>query len=99
MNNADVAAAMTEIAELLELKGESSFRIRAYENAARTIGNLPEDIKTVASEGRLRDIKGVGEALALKIDELIGTGHMQYLEKLREDFPAGVRTLMSVPGV
>lgn len=99
MNNADVAAAMNEIAELLELKGESSFRIRAYENAARTLGNLPEDIRTVAAEGRLRDIKGVGEALALKINELLDTGHLQYLENLRAEFPSGVRTLMSVPGV
>jgi DNA polymerase (family 10) len=99
VNNADVAAAMSEIAELLELKGESSFRIRAYENAARTLGNLPEDIRTVAAEGRLRDIKGVGEALALKINELLDTGHLTYLDNLRAEFPAGVRTLMSVPGV
>lgn len=99
MNNADVASTMTEIAELLELKGESTFRIRAYENAARTLGNLPEDIRTVAAAGRLREIKGVGEALALKITELLDTGHLQYLEKLRAEFPPGVRTLMSVPGV
>lgn len=99
MNNADVAAAMSEIAELLELKGESTFRIRAYENAARTLGNLPEDIRAVAAEGRLRDIKGVGEALALKISELLETGHLKYLDGLRAEFPPGVRTLMSVPGV
>lgn len=99
MNNADVAAAMNEIAELLELKGESTFRIRAYENAARTLGNLPEDIRTVSEEGRLRDIKGVGEALALKITELLETGHLKYLDALRAEFPAGVRTLMTVPGV
>lgn len=99
MNNADVAAAMSEIAEMLELKGESTFRIRAYENAARTLGNLPEDIRTVAAEGRLRDIKGVGEALALKITELLETGHLKYLDNLRAEFPPGVRTLMTVPGV
>jgi DNA polymerase (family 10) len=99
MNNADVAATLTEIAELLELKGESTFRIRAYENAARTLGNLPEDVRTVAAEGRLREIKGVGDALAKKIDELLATGKMEYLEDLRAQFPAGVRTLMSVPGV
>lgn len=99
MNNADVAAAMNEIAELLELKGESTFRIRAYENAARTLGNLREDIRTVAAEGRLRDIKGVGEALAQKITELLDTGHLAYLDNLRAEFPPGVVTLMSVPGV
>lgn len=99
MNNADVAATLTEIAELLELKGETTFRIRAYENAARTLGNMPEDIRTVAAEGRLKEIKGVGDALAKKIDELLATGKMEYLENLRAEFPPGVRALMAVPGV
>src|SRR5947209_13546143 len=99
MNNADVAATLTEIAELLELKGETTFRIRAYENAARTLGTMSEDIRTVAAEGRLKEIKGVGDALAKKIDELLATGRMEYLENLRREFPPGVRALMAVPGV
>jgi DNA polymerase (family 10) len=99
MNNADVAAALTEIAELLELKGESTFRIRAYENAARALGNMPEDVRTVAAEGRLTELKGVGDAIAKKVDELLATGSMGYLEGLRQEFPPGVRTLMAVPGV
>lgn len=99
MNNADVAAALTEIAEMLELKGESTFRVRAYQNAARAISNGPEDVRALAAEGRLRELKGVGSSLAQKVEELLATGHIQYLDQLREDFPDGVRNLMAIPGV
>lgn len=99
VNNQNVGDVLTEIAELLELKGEGSFRIRAYENAAATIRSLPTDIGDLAEASELRSIPGVGEALALKIDELIRTGHMQYLESLRSEFPEGVRRLMHIPGV
>lgn len=99
LNNADVAAALTEIAELLELKGEKSFRVRAYENAARTLGNLPEDVRTLVAENRLTKVKGIGEGIAKKVDELLSSGKMGYLEDLRAEFPPGVRSLMAVPGV
>ena len=99
MNNADVASALGEIAELLELKNESSFRIRAYENAARTLGALTEDVRVLASRGDLEKIKGIGEGIARRIAELLETGHMEYLDALRAEFPPGVRSLMNVPGV
>jgi len=97
--NQSVGDVLEEIAELLELKGEGGFRVRAYENAARTIRHLSTDISEASDAGQLRDIPGVGEALALKIDEYLRTGEMTYLEKLRSEFPAGVRALMVVPGV
>lgn len=99
MNNSDVAAALTEVAELLELKNESGFRVRAYQNAARAVGALTEDVRNVAARGKLTDIKGVGSGIAERIDELLTTGRMGYLEQLRADFPEGVRQLMSVPGI
>jgi DNA polymerase (family 10) len=58
VNNADVVAALTEIAELLELKGEGSFRIRAYENAAKILGGLTEDVRSLAAHGDLTKVKG-----------------------------------------
>ena len=64
MNNSDVAAALTEVAELLELKNESGFRVRAYQNAARAVGALTEDVRNVAARGKLTDIKGVGSGIA-----------------------------------
>lgn len=99
MNNADVAATLDEIAELLELKNETSFRIRAYQNAGRAIGNLTQSVRDIAAAGQLRSIKGVGENIAKKIEELLETGRITYLEELRHEFPPGVRALMSVPGV
>lgn len=99
MNNADVAAALNEIAELLELKNESSFRIRAYQNAGRTLGGLTEDVRTLAAEGRLEKVKGIGGGIAQKIEEMLDTGRSSYLDDLRAEFPSGVRSLMAVPGI
>ncbi|MGH2441557.1 MAG: DNA polymerase/3'-5' exonuclease PolX [Chloroflexota bacterium] len=99
MNNEDIAACLKEIAALLELKNESSFRVRAYDNAGRTLGGLTEDVQVIAAEGRLPQVKGIGKGIAEKITELLETGHIAYLEELRQVFPPGVRTLMNVPGV
>lgn len=99
MNNTDIADSLQEIAELLELKQESTFRIRAYENAAKIVGGMTEDVRTIDTEGRLTDIKGIGKGIAERIDELVTTGHIQYLEDLRSQYPSGVRSLMRVPGV
>ncbi len=99
MNNADVAARLGEIGELLELKGESNFRIRAYENAAKALGNQTEDVRVLVAQGRLVKIKGIGEGIAKKVEELLETGHISFLDDLRSEYPEGVRSLMSVPGV
>lgn len=94
-----MAAALSEIAELLELKNESGFRIRAYENASRAIHGQSEDVRLLASSGRLTDMKGVGSGIGKKVEELLSTGRIEYLDELRREFPPGVRRLMSVPGV
>jgi DNA polymerase (family X) len=99
MNNSDVVGALSEIAELLELKNESSFRIRAYENAAKAVSNLTEDVRALASSGELTNVKGIGKGIAQRIDELLADGRIPYLEELRAQFPSGVRELMRVPGV
>ncbi|HEX8919357.1 MAG TPA: DNA polymerase/3'-5' exonuclease PolX [Chloroflexota bacterium] len=99
MNNADVAAALNEIADLLELKNESAFRIRAYQNAARALGNLTVDVHQLARSEELTQVKGIGSGLAQKIEEMLATGHIVYLEELRGEFPPGVRALLSVPGI
>lgn len=99
MNNADIVSALTEIAELLELKNESSFRIRAYENAAKAVSNLTEDVNALAATGEITTIKGIGKGIAQRIEELLTDGRIPYLDELRAEFPAGVRQLMRVPGV
>lgn len=99
MNNADVVGVLTEIAELLVLKNESPFRIRAYENAARVLGGLTADVRTLAADGTLTKVPGIGKGIAQTIEELLETGQVQVLDDLRAEFPAGVRSLMAVPGV
>ena len=99
MNNAAIAQVFQDMADLLELKEENPFKIRAYERAAHTITSLPTELEHVAREGRLREIPGIGEAIASKITELLATGRLGAYEKLRAEFPETIGSLMSVPGV
>ncbi len=76
MDKKEVAAIFEEIGTLLELKGENPFKSRAYENAARTLSGLTTDIHELVETGEIRNIKGIGEALAEKIKELVTTGKL-----------------------
>ena len=99
MKNLEVARLFDLMADLLELSGGNRFRIRAYRRAARNIESLAEDIETVAAEGRLDDIPGVGKDLAGKIAEYLATGRIRALDALRATVPAGVADLLAVPGI
>lgn len=99
MKNATIARIFQEIADFLELQAENPFKIRAYQKAARTIENLPVELEQVMKEGKLREIPGIGEAIAKKISELITTGRLGYYEELRTKFPVGIITLMEIPGI
>lgn len=98
-DNRAVAQALREIAVLLEAKNESSFKVRAYTLGAERIETMEDPIERVVAEGRLREIQGIGEALAGKIAELVRTGRLPYLERLREELPPGVYELTQVPEV
>src|SRR5215831_843735 len=89
--------ALRDIALLLQLKGENAFRCRAYEIAADRIAGLSEDLATLVAEDRLRELPGIGEALADKIRELVTTGRLQFLESLRAEFPPGILDLLKIP--
>jgi len=99
VKNLEIARAFDLIADLLELKGENPFRIRAYRRAAQNLGTLTEDVETLAAQGRLDEIPGIGPDLAGKIGEYLETGRMEALESLRREMPAGLADLMGVPGV
>ncbi|MFZ5827960.1 MAG: PHP domain-containing protein [Bacillota bacterium] len=99
MNNLDVAAALYEIADLLELKGEDMFKIRAYRKAAEAVGLLPDEVEKLLRQRRLTSVPGIGKAIAAKIEELFTTGQIDYLEELRQAIPPGVRDLTRVPGL
>ena len=85
MNNTEIAAVFREIADLLEKKKENWFKIRAYRKAADSIEGQPVAVAKLVAEGRLREIPGVGEAVARKITELVTTGELGFLERLREE--------------
>jgi DNA polymerase (family 10) len=96
--NDKVAAMLYEIADLLELK-EESFKPRAYRKAARNIETLETDIGELATQGRLKDVEGVGDAIAEKIAEIVRTGSLRYLEDLRGELPQGLLRVMEVPNI
>ena len=98
MDNQGVAATFYEIADLLDLQGVA-FKPAAYRRAARNIESMEEDINKLASEGKVKDIDGVGEAMAKKIDEMLTTGKLRYLEELRSQLPEGLLDVLRVPDV
>jgi DNA polymerase (family 10) len=97
MRNLQLAECFQEIADLLELREENAFRIRAYRRAAQQLENLPED--AVDALRARKKIPGIGADLAAKIREWADTGAIAYLAELRRDLPGGVRQLMALPGV
>ncbi len=87
MKNTEIAEVFLNIAELLKLKKDNIFKIRAYQKAARSIGELSVEVAQLMTEGRLKEIPGVGEAITRKIAELVTTGHLEYYQKLKAEFP------------
>jgi DNA polymerase (family X) len=100
VHNSDIAAVFEEIADLLEIKGDNPFRIRAYRNAARTVGEFGQDLKTLIDAGKeLPNLPGIGVDLARKIRETAAVGTCKLLEQLHREMPAAITELLKVPGL
>ncbi|MDI6810183.1 MAG: DNA polymerase/3'-5' exonuclease PolX [archaeon] len=102
MLNLDMARIFDEIADILEVKGENPFRIRAYRRAARTIETLTQDLKVIAERGgvdELRKIPGIGEGIAKKIVEIAQTGDCEKHRELKREVPSGLLELLAIPRV
>jgi DNA polymerase (family 10) len=99
MDKRRIAAMFEEIAVLLELKGESPFKSRAYANAAHAIESLTEDVAELVTSGRIKQVDGIGQALAEKLAELVGTGRLQYYEELKSAVPAGLVEMTAISGM
>ncbi len=84
--NAQVAALLYKIADLLEIQG-ALWKPQAYRKAAHSVETYPDDIANVAKEGKLKDIPGVGEHIAQKIEDYLKTGRLTYFEKLKKEMP------------
>ncbi len=87
MQNSEISQIFLDIAELLKLKKDNIFKIRAYEKAAHAIEELPVDVGQLVVEGKLKEIPGVGEAINKKIIEMVTTGRLDYYERLKTEFP------------
>ncbi len=95
-----IAAALQEIAALLELKGgKDRFKARAYQAGARVVGGMTDDLGDVVLENKLTSMRGIGEALASQIEQLYLTGESSVLQGLKREFPPGILELSAIPGL
>ncbi|HSQ79419.1 MAG TPA: DNA polymerase/3'-5' exonuclease PolX [Candidatus Bathyarchaeia archaeon] len=100
IHNNDVAEIFDKLADLLEIKGENQFRVRAYRNAARTVSSLSRNVGDLAKEEKgLDGIPGIGKDLAEKIRTIVATGKLPILEDMLKEMPASLSTLMKVRGL
>lgn len=100
VKNAAIAKVLRDIADLLVLKGENAFKVRAYQRAVSTIDHYPKEMQAMVEEGEdLTEIPGVGQAIAKKVRELVTTGRLPYYEDLKSQFPEGVTSLLAIPGI
>src|SRR6185436_20007500 len=92
-----VANALHDLGLYLQIKGENSFKTRAYDIASERIAGLADDLGQLVTEKRLTELEGVGDSIAAKITELVMTGKLEALEKLKHEFPPDILSLLKVP--
>lgn len=100
VSNEDIAEIFENMATLLEMKGDTVFKIRAYQRAARTISHLSFSLEqAVRDEVDLKKIPGIGKAISEKTQEYLETGRIRAYDELIGELPDGVLTLMTIPGI
>ncbi|HEX4121952.1 MAG TPA: DNA polymerase/3'-5' exonuclease PolX [Verrucomicrobiae bacterium] len=99
MTKDQIAETLTDIATLLELKGENPFKSRAYVNAARTIETATEPLETIFCPDSKNRLKGIGDSIHEKICEMLQTGKLAYYEELKSSIPPGLVALLNIPGL
>ncbi len=99
MNNRQLADTFTLIANLLEIKGEIVYKTLAYRKASESLMGLGREASEYWKEGKLEEIPGVGKAIAEKIDELLRTGKLEFLEKLKKEVPPTLADWLPIPGL
>jgi len=100
MDNQSLARVLQDIADVLEIKGESFFRIRSYRLSAESVGSHGEDVAEMIRRGDdLGSITGVGGGIAAKLRELVETGRCEYHEELLSEIPRSLLDLLQLPGL
>ena len=98
MNHKEIAAAFHEISQLLELKGENEFRIKAYQRASFAL-KATENLDDLAARGALAKIPALGKGTVVIVEELLRTGRSTFLDDLYLSVPEGVRAMLQLPGL
>jgi len=100
VDNHSLARVLDEIADVLEIKGESVFRIRSYRLAGESLQTMTRDVAEMIRRGEdLKEVPGVGSAIAAKLQELVTTGRCAYHQELLAEVPSGLLELLRLPGL
>ena len=99
LSNREVAAHFANVADLLQIRGDNIHRVLSYRRAAETIRELPRDLRAIAAAGELTALPHIGKTLAQKIEELLSTGRLEFLERLTAELPLSLVEVMRVGGV
>ncbi|MFW5688606.1 MAG: DNA polymerase/3'-5' exonuclease PolX [Spirochaetota bacterium] len=100
VRNGDIVEILTEVADLLDIEGANSFRVRSYRNAARTVEGLDRPVTELVEAGEdLSSLPGIGESIAEKLEEIVTTGHLEQLDELRDETDRGVTELLDIQNV
>jgi DNA polymerase (family 10) len=99
MDKKAVGQLLEQIASFLELKGENTFRVRAFRTAARAVSGIPGELAEALADGTLAATKGVGPATLQIVQEVVATGRSSTLEELREQVPPGLVEMLQISGL
>ena len=99
MDADSIATVLDEIAAMLDLQGESTFKILAYRNGAAVVRDIAPDLPALIDAGTLTEIDGIGDALATKITDLAHDRPVDLYERLKADVPGGLVEMLKVPGL
>lgn len=99
MTNREIARTLDRIADILQIKGENFFKVRAYRKAAESVYHLDENLTVLYEQNKIGDIPGVGKGVKRKIEEMVEKGSSEYYEKLLQEVPIGVLEMLAIPGV
>jgi DNA polymerase (family 10) len=94
MNNTEVAVRFGQVADLLQIRGDNIHRVLSYRRAAESITDLAQDINQLAENHELTSIPGIGKTLEEKINELLDTGDLSFLNRLTEEIPLSILELL-----
>ena len=100
MTNQEIAKVFEDLANLLDIKGENPFKIRAYKNAARVINSLSQSLEEMVKEGKdLTTLPSIGKEIAKKIEEIVKNGRLQKLEELKKEIPPSLLDFLAIEGL